>query len=242
VKAFVVAVLFLNLIVLPVGADIIYFKDGMKTICQEKAWEENGQIKCDFAGWVLTYPKEEILRIVKTNPIEQTTPPEKKRPVDQIVTKDSSTQINAPPKPDGIAFYNPRRPYKYWTGPNSKHKSYKEAIQALAKKYQRSPQWIQTHMGDSNDLLQIHQHLASPDLNRETDAVKAPPLKPPGIAFYNPRRSYPYWTSNTLKHKSYHEAIKTLAEKYGKSPQWVQKNMGDSNDIDKIHQNLRLAD
>ena len=241
-KVFVVAYLFLNLIVLPVQADIIYFKDGMKTICQEKAWEENGQIKCEFAGWVLTYPKEEILRIVKTNPIKQTPPSEKKRRVDQIVTKDSSAPKNAPPKPDGIAFYHPRRPYKYWTGPKSKHKSYKEAIQVLAKKYQRSPEWIQTHMGDSNDLMQIHQNLASPVLNREADAVQAPPLNPPGIPFYNPRRSFPYWTSNALKHKSYHEAINTLAEKYGKSPQWVQKNMGDSNDIDEIHQNLRIAD
>jgi hypothetical protein len=29
---------------LGVSADIIYFKDGMKTICQEKAWEENDEI------------------------------------------------------------------------------------------------------------------------------------------------------------------------------------------------------
>jgi hypothetical protein len=242
VKALIVAYLFLDLIVLPAKADIIYFKDGMKTICQEKAWEENGQIKCEFAGWVLTYPKEDILRIVKTNPIKQTTPPEKKRRVDQIVTKDSSTPKSAPPKTDGIAFYNPRRPYKYWTGPNSKHKSYREAIQALAKTYHRSPEWIQTHMGDSNDLLQIHQRLASPDLNRETDAVQPPPLPPPGIPFYNPRRSFPYWTSKTSKHKSYDEAIKTLAEKYGKSPQWVQDNMGNSNDLDQIHQNLKIAE
>ena len=84
-KAFVVAYLFLNLIVLPAKADIIYFKDGMKTICQEKAWEEDGQIKCEYAGWVLTYPKNEILRIVKTNTAKQAATPEKNQRVDQII-------------------------------------------------------------------------------------------------------------------------------------------------------------
>ena len=54
-KVFVAACLFLNVIASTVYADIIYFKDGMKTICQEKAWEEKDQIKCEYDGWVLTY-------------------------------------------------------------------------------------------------------------------------------------------------------------------------------------------
>ena len=45
-----------------------------------------------------------------------------------------------------------------------------------------------------------------------------------------------------LKHKSYNEAIRTLAEKYGQSMQWVQENMGNSNDLNEIHENLRRAD
>ena len=51
----------------PLGAsaDIIYFKDGMKTICQEKAWEENGEIKCEYEGVVLIYSKTDVLRIQK---------------------------------------------------------------------------------------------------------------------------------------------------------------------------------
>ena len=241
-KAFVVAYLFLNLIVLPVKADIIYFKDGMKTICQEKAWEEDGQIKCEYAGWVLTYPKNEILRIVKTNTVKQAAPPDKNRRVHQIIQKDPSTIKISPPSADGIAFYNPRRPYKYWTSKNSKHKNYKEAIQALAQQYERSPEWIQAHMGDTNDLKQIHQNLAIPDLDPETGADRTPATKPPGIAFYNPRRPFPYWTGKALKHKTYNEAIKTLAAEYGQSSQWVQENMGNSNDLNEIHQNLKNAD
>ena len=81
-KAFGVAYLFLILTGLPVNADIIYFKDGMKTICQEKAL---------------------------------------------------------------------------------KHKSYNEAIQTLATEYGRSPQWIQENMGNSNDLNEIHQNLRNAD-------------------------------------------------------------------------------
>ena len=214
----------------------------MKTICQEKAWEEDGQIKCDYAGWVLTYSKDEVLRIVKTNPKKKTAPPEKKRPEHPIVNKDSGIPKPSSPSSGGIAFYNPRRPFKYWTDKNSKHKNYREAIQTLAEKYGRSPEWIKAHMGDSNDLLQIHQNLASPGLSSEKDFDRTPAPRSPGIPFYNPRRSFPYWTSKALKHKSYQEAIKTLAKEYGKSSQWVQKHMGNSNDLNQIHENLNKAE
>lgn len=241
-KVFGVAYLFLILTGFPVYADIIYFKDGMKTICQEKAWEEDGQIKCEFAGWVLTYPKNEVLRIIKTKTVKQAAPPEENRRVHQIITKESDTKKISPPRADGIAFYNPRRPYKYWTGKNSKHKSYKEAIQALAEQYGRSSEWIQAHMGDTNDLEQIHQNLGNPASNQETAVVQPPAPKSPGIVFYNPRRPFPYWTGKALKHKSYNEAIQTLATEYGRSPQWIQENMGNSNDLNEIHQNLRNTD
>ncbi len=240
-KVAVVAYLFLILMVLPVNADIIYFKDGMKTICQEKAWEEDDQIKCEYAGWVLTYPKTDVLRILKTNTKKQNAPPEKNGRKRQVSKKDSGNKKVSPPIADGNVFYNPRRHHNYWTGKNSKHNSYKKAIQALAKQYGRSPDWIQAHMGDTNDLEQIHQNLANQVLKRET-VVDPPPAPAPtssGIVFYNPRRPFPYWTSKALKHKSYNEAIQALAAEYGQSPQWVQENMGTSNDLNELHQNLR---
>jgi hypothetical protein len=241
VKVVVVAYLLLNLIVLPVNADIIYFKDGMKTICQEKAWEEDGQIKCEYAGWVLTYPKADVLRVLKTRTKKQNTPTEKKERERQIITKDNGNKKVSPPIADGIVFYNPRRPYTYWTGKNSKHKNYKNAIKALANQYARSPEWIQAHMGDTNDLEQIHQNLANQVLNRKAVVDPLPTPTSSGIVFYNPRRPFPYWTSKALKHKSYKEAIQALAVEYGQSPHWVQKNMGESNDLNKIHQNLKNA-
>ena len=238
---FIVAYLFLNLIVMPVHADIIYFKDGMKTICQDKAWEEDGQIKCDYDGWVLTYSKDDVQRIVKTKPKIKPAPPNKKPPGNPNVNKNPHPNKPKFPHDDGITFYNPRRPYKYWTGKNSKHKTYKEAIQTLAQKYGRTPEWIQTHMGDSNDLYRIHQNLTNPNLNPEARIVQKPASNSPGIIFYNPRRAYPYWTSKTSKHKSYNEAIKNLAEEYKKSPQWIRNHMGESNDLNEIRKNLDSA-
>ena len=160
-KVFVVACLFLNLLVLPVKADIIYFKDGMKTICQEKAWEEDGQIKCEYAGWVLTYPQNDVLRIVKTNALKNAASRAKSGRENKITLNDKNTQKTSPPSSEENVFYNPRRPYKYWTGKNSKHKTYNEAIKTLATEYGQSLQWIQENMGDSNDLNEIHQNLRS---------------------------------------------------------------------------------
>jgi hypothetical protein len=240
-KVVVFAYLFLNLIVLPVNADIIYFKDGMKTICQEKAWEEDDQIKCEYAGWVLTYPKADVLRVLKTRTKKQNTPTEKNDQKRPIITKDSGKKKDSPPIADGIVFYNPRRRYTYWAGKNSKHNSYKKAIQALANRYGRSPEWVQAQMGDTNDLEQIHQNLANQVLNRETVVEPPPAPTSSGIVFYNPRRPFPYWTGKALKHKSYKEAIQALAVEYGQSPQWIQKNMGESNDLNEIHQNLKNA-
>jgi hypothetical protein len=48
-------------------ADTIYFKDGMKTVCQEKAWEEGQEVKCEYEGTVLSYQKKDVLRIQKIN-------------------------------------------------------------------------------------------------------------------------------------------------------------------------------
>jgi hypothetical protein len=68
VKKVAVACLLLALAAFTARADIIYFKGGLKTICQEKTWEEDGQVKCEYGGWIITYQKSDILRILKTTP------------------------------------------------------------------------------------------------------------------------------------------------------------------------------
>ena len=240
-KVFVTACLFAGLIVLPARADIIYFKDGMKTICQGKAWEEDGEIKCEYDGWIISYQKNDVLRIVSTIREKKTPPADKKPQVGHTTPKASAEKkIKSPrSKSTGPVFYDPRRPAQYWTGINSKHKSYKEAIQALAKKYKSTPQWVQAHMGDSNDLAQIHTNLANPQSNQSVPVAQPAAIKTAEIFFYNPRRPFPYWTGKNSKHKSYKDAIQSLAKKYECSPEWVKANMGATNDLKQIHQNLR---
>jgi hypothetical protein len=58
-----------------------------------------------------------------------------------------------------VNFYDPRRPLKYWASSDIKTNSLNSAIKALAEKYRRTPQWVETHMGKSNNLGQIHRNL-----------------------------------------------------------------------------------
>jgi len=80
-----------------------------------------------------------------------------KSTVSEITVKKALPGADQAPE---VLFYNPRRPYPYRTGEKSKHKSYKEAIQTLAKKYDRSPEWVKLNMGVTNDLNEIHKNLA----------------------------------------------------------------------------------
>ena len=238
-KILVLACLLIVLMTFSAKADIIYFKDGMRTICQEKAWEENGEIKCEYEGWIISYEKNDVERILKTVPKKKPAQSDKKSHAKQSKQNDKKAKKTGSPKTSRAVFYDPRRPKKYWADKNSKHNSYKQAIQALANKYQRTPEWIQAHMGDTNDLDQIHRNLADPDSNQDVVVEKAKPKKPSGIVFYNPRRPFPYWAWETSKHKSYKDAIQALAQRYQRSPEWIKLNMGNSNDLKQIHQNLR---
>ena len=48
------------------SADTIIFKDGGQ-LETSHAWVENDQVKCDFAGIVISYPKKDIKRIERGN-------------------------------------------------------------------------------------------------------------------------------------------------------------------------------
>lgn len=219
-------------------ADIIYFKDGMKTVCLEKAWEENDEVKCEYDGVILSYQKSAVLRIEKRRA--------PKPKADVIPHQESNTggdnktftQIPVTPKKNGVTFYDPRRPQKYWISATSKYNTFQEAVAALAKQYDRSPQWIQNHMGETNDLHEIHRNLASSKINASQTPTTDEPVRQQIIEFYNPRRAQKYWTSSTSKHNTFLDAIAALAEQYDRTPQWVQKYMGQTNDLHIIHENL----
>ena len=258
-KKIALAYLVIILVPLNISADIIFFKDGMKTVCEERAWEEGPEVKCEYQGLIITYQKNDVLRIekIKTeqpSPKKQTAlkkgsgvgqkPPGIKQP--------SSTKIAAPKKKlktlankagsfktTGLEFYNPRRSHKYWTSKNSKHNTFKEAIAALASQYDRSPEWIQEHMGTSNDLNEIHQSLTDQKQNKPPKIQDDNIAKTPDeIDFYDPRRAHKYWTSATAKHNTFQEAIAALAEEYGRSADWIQQHIGNTNNLNEIRQNL----
>jgi hypothetical protein len=240
----------LAIIIVPVicGADIIYFTDGMKTVCTEKAWEENGEIKCEYEGVILSYQKKDVLRIekrrnekiVEDKPTPQPTLPKKgaQKPAPQKKTSKAANTRNKSLASKEIEFYNPRRPQKYWINPTSKYNTFKEAMSALARQYDRSPEWIQKYMGDSNDLAEIHKNLARMKLNAPIEAQTDKIEKIPETLFYNPRRPQKYWTNPTSKHNTFKEAISALARQYDRSPEWIKKHMGKTNDLNEIHQNL----
>ncbi len=61
----------------------------------------------------------------------------------------------------GTKFYDPRRIKKYWTENMARHDTLHDALAALARQYDVTPQWIEDHMGESNLLTDIHQSIRS---------------------------------------------------------------------------------
>jgi hypothetical protein len=262
VKYFFLTFLAIMLMPLNTAADIIYFKDGMKTVCEDRAWEQDAEIKCEYQGAILTYQKNDVLRIDKTRTKNTSEKPAQSQEVaskppsqgaaesvemNPPTTKEANAlQKEAPPSPagsgglnaKGLEFYNPRRPHKYWTSATDKYDSFKSAIEALAKQYDRSPDWIQYHMGKTNDLNEIHRNLASSKLNAPAEIQKPESDKSSEILFYNPRRPHKYWTSATAQFDTFQEAISALAKTYDRPPEWIQQHMGNTNNLSEIHQNL----
>ena len=221
-------------------ADIIYFKDGMKTVCLEKAWEENGDVKCEYDGVVLTYKKAEVERIEKRRVQPASPQPANKAGSSKVSVSSKPTVSSAPAKQaEGLQFYDPRREYKYWISKTGKYKTFQAAMTALGKIYNRPVDWVQSHMGDSNDLNQIHRNLSTGLIENPKATSTVKPKETKVIEFYNPRRTHKYWTSETARHSTFKEAMAALAEKYARSPEWVKNHMGEVNDLNTIHQNLK---
>jgi hypothetical protein len=146
-----------------------------------------------------------------------------------------------PQKSSGIAFYDPRRPKKYWSSESGHHDTFRDAISALAEEFNRPAAWVEENLGDSNDLNDVRQNLASRlSASASGDAAPVPTQTVP-VEFYNPRRAQKYMTGPDAKHNSFQEALEALARDFNKPADWVEGNMGDSNDVDQIRQNLKNA-
>jgi len=77
------------------------------------------------------------------------------RPIEGVQTE---TEIES--TTSGILFYDPRRAEKYWVSPESRCRTLEEAVGILAKQYEQTPEWIIAHLGETNDLVEIHRNLA----------------------------------------------------------------------------------
>jgi hypothetical protein len=77
------------------------------------------------------------------------------RPIESVQTE---TEIES--TTSGLLFYDPRRAEKYWVSPDSRHRTMREAVDTLAKQYAQTPDWIIVHLGETNDLVEIHRNLA----------------------------------------------------------------------------------
>jgi hypothetical protein len=229
--------------------DAIYFKDGMRMLCQTRAWEEKDEVHCEYEGGLLIYPKRDVDHIEKGPAVE----------ADAVVKKSQQQDPHSPPRAgaafspaqpaapssvsrpaSGVLFYDPRRAKKYWSSPTGQHDSYRNAIAALAEEFERPVQWIEENMGDTNDLEEIRDNLSAK--KQPTTPPPAGPMVAPeggGIEFYNPRRPQKYWTAQDARHNTFGEAMEALGREFGKPAAWVETHMGDSNDLELIRHALR---
>ncbi len=63
------------------------------------------------------------------------------------------------PSASGIEFYNPRRPKRYWTSAEAQHETLADALQTLAREFGKPSEWIERHMGETNDTGLIRRAL-----------------------------------------------------------------------------------
>lgn len=237
------------------AGDTIYFKDGMRTVCEANALEKGDEVHCEYDGGLLVYRKSDVARIEKGRSVEPeldaqnvqeaAPPPARVTPSMPAPTPQIVSPVSPPPmsssKPRGIAFYDPRRPQKYWTSETRRHDTFRDAVLALSEEFNRPASWIEENMGDSNDLSDVRASLAM--RISESSAASANPAAAPeaAIEFYNPRRAPRYMTGPDARHDSFQEAVDALARDFDQPADWVEQNMGDSNDVNQIRRNLEKS-
>jgi hypothetical protein len=232
------------------ASDTIYFRDGMRTVCEGNAWEKGDEIHCEYDGGLLIYPKSDVAHIEKGRSVEPEldspkTPeidPPPAREAPSVAAPASGTASSATPRnPSGIAFYDPRRTKKYWSSETRHHDTFRDAISALSEEFNRPAAWIEENLGDSNELSDVRENLKMRLSGSAAANATSAPTQEGAIEFYNPRRNRKYMTGPEGEHDSFQEALDALANDFNKPADWVEQHMGESNDVDQIRKNLKNA-
>jgi len=219
-------------------------------LCAGSAWEKGDEVHCEYDGGLLIYRKSDVARIEKGLTVEPELDSKNAQETDSSqalsrrpapTPKLETPSASTPPKPQGIAFYDPRRPKKYWSSTTRQHDTFRDAISALAEEFNRPAAWIEGNLGDSNDLGEVRETLRSRLSESASTKMTSAPAPGGVIEFYNPRRAQKYMTAPDASHDSFHEALNALARDFDKPPDWVEQHMGESNDVDQIRQNLKAA-
>lgn len=235
----------------PAGADgstTIYFRDGTRTLCTNEAREKDGDVLCEYDGGLLIYRASDVARIEKGRSVEpeRHSPDlpegEARRPPSSPPAPASET-VSPParPGPQGILFYDPRRPEKYWSSATRHHDTLREAIAAFAEEFNRPATWVEENLGDSNDLGDVRATLTE-RLSIPAGAVGDPAeAVDPALEFYHPRRPHKYMTGPDAGHDSFRAAIEALARDFDRPAEWIERHMGETNDVHQIRRSLKSA-
>ena len=113
-------------------------------------------------GQTLEWVQENFGQSNELKTIHQNLTRAKQAPVTPVA-REPKEEIAISPAADmrvkGKKFYDPRRQDKYWIGEKGRYNALEDALNALAKKYGVPVEWVERHMGATNDLTQIHQNL-----------------------------------------------------------------------------------
>lgn len=229
------------------GSTVIYFKDGTRTLCTNEVLEQAGDILCEYDGGLLIYRASDVARIEKGRSLEperhSPEPPggEPQQPPPTPAPASGTVSSAAPPGPRGVPFYDPRRPKKYWSSATRHHDTLREAIAAFAEEFNRPLTWVEENLGDSNDLSDVRATLAD-RLSVPADAAGGPAeTADPALEFYHPRRPHKYMTGPETGHDSFRAAIEALARDFDRPAEWIERHMGESNDVHDIRRSLKSA-
>lgn len=144
---------------------------------------------------------------------------------------------------EGISFYDPSRPKRYWAFRNSRHTTLNGAVAALATLYGKPSEWVEANMGDENDLGIIHSRLltalGSEGLQEAGDTNASSELT--ASLFHDGERPFSYQTHEKRFFHTRDEALADLSGQYGQPVEWIVEHMGKSNLLSEIHENLGNA-